>query len=374
MEKQRESSKNKKPVLGLTHGDFNGIGYEVIIKALNDKRILDFFTPVIYGLSRVLSYNRKMLNLIDFNYQIINDAGQAANQKINIVNLDNQEVKIEFGKSTNEAGSFAFNALEQAISDIHTSKIDVIVTAPINKHNIQSQEFDFPGHTEYFTQRFESKSSLMLMVKDKLRIGVVTGHIPVKDVVSQLTDAVISEKIEILHNSLKRDFGITKPKIALLGLNPHAGDNGLIGKEDAEIIQPAILKAQNEGKLVYGPFPADGFFGSNNYTKYDAILAMYHDQGLIPFKTLAFENGVNFTAGLPIVRTSPAHGTAYEIAGQNIASPASMRQALYLAVDIFKNRIEYENMNSDPLPTGLISEVTNGKNSTDPEELKEVQD
>jgi 4-hydroxythreonine-4-phosphate dehydrogenase len=374
MQKQRESFKDKKPILGITHGDYNGVGYEVIIKALNDKRILDFFTPVIYGLSRVLSYNRKMLNLPDFSYQIINDADQAANQKINILNLSNEEVKIEYGKSTHEAGAAAFDALEQAVTDIRDGKIDMIITAPVNKQNIQSDQFNFPGHTEYFTQRFDSKTSLMLLVKDNLRIGVVTGHIPLKDVALKLNEIAIIEKIEILDNSLKRDFGITKPKIALLGLNPHAGDHGLIGKEDDEIIKPAILKAKESGKLIYGPFPADGFFGSDDYTKYDAILAMYHDQGLIPFKTLAFENGVNFTAGLPIVRTSPAHGTAYEIAGNNVASFASMRQAMYLAADIFKNRMAFDEMTSNPLPSGLINEAAQTKNAADPEEFKDVQD
>jgi len=359
MHDKLETNIEKKLTIGITHGDLNGVGYEVIIKALNDKRILDLFTPVIYGLSKVLSYHRKMLNQTDFNYQIINDANQAIKQKINIINLNDEEVIIEHGKSTQQAGELAFNALEQAVKDIKENKIDIIVTAPINKYNIQAKDFDFPGHTEYLTKRFESKSSLMLLVRNSLRIGVVTGHIPIKDVPSTLTGAVISEKIEILHQALKMDFRIERPKIALLGLNPHAGDKGLIGSEDNEIILPVINEAKKSGKLVYGPFPADGFFGSDEYTKYDAILAMYHDQGLIPFKTLAFENGVNYTAGLSIIRTSPAHGTAYEIAGRNLASASSMRQAIFLAIDIFRNRIAYEEMNKDPLPTKLIEETTN---------------
>lgn len=374
MQNHQETNLDKRLVVGITHGDYNGISYEIIIKALNDKRILDLFTPVIYGLSKVLSYHRKMYNISDFNYQIINDVDQLVNQKVNILNLSNEEVKIEHGKSTPEAGESAFNALEKAVYDLQSGKIDLIVTAPVNKHNIQSDKFDFPGHTEYFTQRTNSKNSLMLLVQDTLRIGVATGHIPISEVSSHINEALLSEKIEILHQSLMRDFRITKPRIALLGLNPHAGDNGVIGDEDDTIIAPAIQKERKKDKLVFGPFPADGFFGSDQYTKYDGILAMYHDQGLIPFKTLAFKNGVNFTAGLPIVRTSPAHGTAYELAGKNSASPDSMRQALYLAIDIFRNRILFDDMNKDPLPTGLVNELGNSKNSGDPEEMKEVQD
>ncbi len=365
--------KDKRLIIGITHGDFNGISYEVIIKALNDKRILELFTPIIYGHSKVLYFHRKTLNFNDFNYKVINDVKHSFHQKINIINVNDDEVRIEHGKSTQEAGSLAFKALELAVDDLKNHKIHAVVTAPINKSNIQSESFDFPGHTEYFTQRLDSKS-LMLMVNDNLRIGVVTGHIPLKNVPEIINESLISEKIEILHQSLIKDFGIEKPKIAILGLNPHAGDHGLIGDEDDHIINPAIIKAKKHGKLVYGPFSADGFFGSDEYSKYDAILAMYHDQGLIPFKTLAFEGGVNYTAGLPFVRTSPAHGTAYEKAGKNIASPIAMRQAIYLALDIYRKRKTYYEMNKDPLGSRLSSDFINDRHSGEHEALKEVQD
>lgn len=366
--------KNNNLIVGITHGDFNGIGYEVIIKALSDKRLLEFFTPVIYGLSKVLSFNRKILSFNDFNFKIINDARHPFKQKVNIVNINNEEVRIEHGKSTTEAGKHAVKALDFAVEDLQKGLIQVVVTAPVNKSNIQSDSFDFPGHTEYFTNRFNVDSSLMLMVNDNLRIGVVTGHIPLKDVSESITESLISEKIEILNNSLTKDFGISKPKIAVLGLNPHASDHGLIGTEDEQVIKPAIIKAKKNNMLVYGPFSADGFFGSDEYTKYDAILAMYHDQGLIPFKTLAFKGGVNYTAGLPFIRTSPAHGTAYEKAGKNNSSENAMRQAIYLAIDIYRNRISHKEMNKDPLPFGLINEQGNGRGSHDSEELKDVQD
>lgn len=365
--------KDHKIIVGITHGDFNGISYEIIMKTLSDKRILELFTPVIYGHSKVLSFHRKVLNLNDFNYKVVDNARHPYLQKINIINVNNDEVRIEHGKSTPEAGNFALKALELAVDDLKSKNIHVVVTAPINKSNIQSESFSFPGHTEFFTERFNSNSSLMLMVSDKLRIGVVTGHVPLKEVSENLTESVISEKIDVLHQSLIEDFGIEKPKIAVLGLNPHAGDHGLIGQEDEHIIHPAIIKAKKHNKLVYGPFSADGFFGSDEYANYDAILAMYHDQGLIPFKTLAFEGGVNYTAGLPFIRTSPAHGTAYEKAGKNISSPIAMRQAIYLALDIYRNRLSFKKMNENPLPTGLLNELTNDKNSGDHDVLKDVQ-
>lgn len=372
----KQQGKDKKLKVGITHGDLNGISYEVIIKALNDNRILELFTPVIYGLSKVLSYNRKNFNFNDFNYKIIREANQAFNNKVNIVNLSNEEIRIDYGKSNPVAGDLAYQALDRAVNDLKHNKIDVVITAPINKANIQSAEFQFPGHTEFFTQRFDRKSSLMLMVDNKLRIGSVTGHVPIKDVAPAISDTLIEEKIQILHDSLVKDFGIEKPKIAVLGLNPHAGEKGLIGDEDEHFIHPTVIKAKKHGYLVFGPFPADGFFGSGEYTKYDGILAMYHDQGLIPFKTLAVGNGVNYTAGLPIIRTSPAHGTAYEKAGKNLASPTSMRQAIYLAIDIYKNRLEYEETNKDPLQSGLLNEYGNAKNSHThiPEDMRNVQD
>ena len=306
----REPHKEKKIKVGITHGDLNGISYEVIIKALNDNRLLDSFTPVIYGLSKALSYHRKGINFNDFNYKIIHKAEDTFSQKVNIINLSDEEVRIEYGKSMREAGKFAFLALEEAVKDLKNNKIHVLVTAPLNKHNIQSDQFNFPGHTEYQADRFESNSALMLMVKDNLRVGVVTGHIPISRVSETITKELILEKLKIVHQSLVRDFGITKPKIAVLGLNPHASDNGVIGDDDQVKLTPAIKEAWDKGILAFGPFPADGFFGSSGHLKYDVVLAMYHDQGLIPFKTLAFEGGVNYTAGLPVIRTSPAHGTA----------------------------------------------------------------
>ena len=370
----KQQGKDRKIKVGITHGDFNGVSYEVIIKALNDNRMLEMFTPVIYGLSKILSYNRKNFNFNDFNYKIINEVHQAFNQKVNILNLSNDEIRIDFGKSTPVAGEFAYRALEKAVTDLKDKKIDVLVTAPINKYNIQSQDFQFPGHTEFLAQRFNQKTLLMLMVNDNLRIGTVTGHIPLNQVSATLSEELINEKLILLHNSLVKDFGISRPKIAVLGLNPHAGEKGLIGNEDERIILPTIINAKKSGHLVFGPFAADGFFGSGEHTKFDAILAMYHDQGLIPFKTLASGNGVNYTAGLPIVRTSPAHGTAYAKAGKNLASPKSMRQALYLAVDIHRKRLLFEEANRDPLQSGLIREFVNSKHVNEVEEMKRVQD
>ena len=374
MQNVQRKNKPGKPVVGITHGDLNGINYEIIIKALKDNRLLEMFTPVIYGLSKVLSYHRKNLNFFDFNYKVVHDARQIMNNKVNIFNISNDEVRIEYGKTSDVAGKLAFDALEAAVRDLKDNKIDVVVTAPVNKSGIHSESFHFPGHTEYFADRFNSEDSLMLMVHEHLKIGVVTSHIPLKDVVPTITQELITRKIRIMNDSLIRDFGINRPKIAVLGINPHAGDHGLIGEEDERIVAAAVISTKKSGMLVYGPFSADGFFGSSDYTRFDAILAMYHDQGLIPFKIMAFEKGVNFTAGLPIVRTSPAHGTGYEIAGKNMASPDSLRQAIYLAIDIFKNRKSFEEMTKDPLPSGLLNETVNGRSEKKDEGLQEVED
>ena len=355
--------------IGITHGDFNGISYEIILKALGDNRITELFTPVIYCIPKVLSYHKKNMNLEEFNYKILNSAKQIEHNKVNVVSLSNDEVKVEHGLSTKIAGEFAYKALEMAVADLKNNLIDVLVTAPVNKANIQSEQFHFPGHTEYLAERFNSPSSLMLMVHQNLRIGTVTGHIPINQVASAISSDLIVSKITILGNSLINDFGIQRPKIAVLGLNPHAGDEGVIGDEEKRIIQPAIAAATKQGLLVFGPFPADGFFGSGQYAKYDAILAMYHDQGLIPFKTLAAQGGVNFTAGLPVVRTSPAHGTAYEIAGKDLASPDSIREAMFLAIDIFRNRKKMEEINENPLPLSGASE-RNGRNYADSDNLQ----
>lgn len=330
--------KEKRINVGITHGDINGIGYEIIMKALMDQRMIEMFTPIVYGTAKVASYYRKALNFNEFSFNIIRKADQAHSRKPNMVNLMDQEVKIDLGISTQVAGELAFMALEAATEDLKNGSIDVLVTAPINKKNIQEAGFNFPGHTEYLESKFPSDGHLMLMVTQNLRIGVVTGHIPLHEVAGQITVERISKKIKILNQSLIQDFGINKPKIALLGLNPHAGEDGLLGNEEKEVIIPAIEKAREKGMLVYGPFPADGFFGFENHSKYDGVLAMYHDQGMIPFKALSYHEGVNFTAGLPYVRTSPAHGTAYDLAGKDLASPDSMRQAIYLALDIYKTR------------------------------------
>lgn len=332
------AEKERKIVVGITHGDINGIGYEIIIKALMDSRMTELFTPVVYGTAKVASYYRKTLNINDFSFNIIRKADQANPRKANMVNLMDQEVKIDLGISTQVAGELSFLALEAATDDLKNGLIDVLVTAPINKKNIQEAGFHFPGHTEYLESKFPSDGYLMLMVGPTLRIGVVTGHIPLSEVPAHITVENILNKLTVLNRSLVQDFGITRPKIALLGLNPHAGEEGLLGKEEKEVILPAIVKAKESGILSFGPFPADGFFGFNDHSKYDGVLAMYHDQGMIAFKTLSYQEGVNYTAGLPFVRTSPAHGTAYELAGKDMASPDSLRQAIYLACDIHKTR------------------------------------
>jgi 4-hydroxythreonine-4-phosphate dehydrogenase len=328
-----------KMIIGITHGDINGIGYEVILKALSDNAILDFFTPVIYGSSKAAGYYRKILDIQNLNLNIIGSVKELNHKRVNIINCVDENIKVEIGQSTAEAGEAAYIALERAVEDLKNGEIHALVTAPINKKNIQSEKFHFPGHTEYLAQHFgNNDNELMLMVNDVMRIAVVTGHIPLHDVPSALSPELVFKKLQVLNHSLKEDFLIVRPRIAVLGLNPHAGDDGLIGAEEKTILLPAMKEAEKAGIICVGPYPADGFFGSGNFTKFDGILAMYHDQGLIPFKTISMDNGVNFTAGLSIIRTSPAHGTAYDIAGQNVASENSFRQALYLACDVYKNR------------------------------------
>lgn len=350
---ERQRTDIERVKVGITHGDLNGIGYEIIMKTFLDPRMLENITPIVYGSSKVASYHKKTLNMNEFNLNLVKNAAGAVPKRANIVNTTHDEVKIDLGRSTEIAGQLAFQALEMATQDLIHKNIDVLVTAPINKKNMQSVSFHFPGHSEYLADKFGVKDHLMLMVSDHLRIGVITGHIPLKDVPGNIDSAKILAKIEILNKSLSRDFGIRKPKIAILGLNPHAGDLGVLGTEESEVIGPAVEQAWNKGMIVYGPYSADGFFGSNNYLKFDGILAMYHDQGMIPFKALSFDRGVNFTAGLPYVRTSPAHGTAYEIAGTNAASPNSFREAVHLAVQIHYNRKEFDELNSKPLQNFL---------------------
>ena len=335
--------------VGITHGDINGIGYEVILKTLLDPRILEMCTPVIYGSPKVAAYHRKALNINNLSLNHIKSPKEAGPNKAHVLNCIDDETRVELGKSTAMAGEAAFMALDKAVTDLQEGLIDVLVTGPINKDNIQSEKFNFPGHTEFLAQRANSNDYVMLMVSEIMKIGLVTTHLPLSKVADYITRDAILSKIRIISRALQQDFAITRPRIAVLGLNPHAGDNGLLGKEENEIILPAIIQAKKEGLIALGPYPADGFFGSEDYRKFDAIVAMYHDQGLIPFKLASFERGVNYTAGLPFVRTSPAHGTAYSLAGEDKASPDSFRQALYLALDIFKNRKIHEEISKNPL-------------------------
>ena len=335
--------------VGITHGDINGVGYEVILKAFADPMMLELCTPVVYGSPRVAAYHRKALDL-PTNFSIVSSAAEAPHNKLSIVNCGGDEVKVEFSKPTPEAGKAALDALEKALQEYREGLIDVLVTAPINKHTIQSETFRFPGHTEYIEERVgDGRKALMILMKDEFRVALVTTHIPVKDIASSITKELIKEKLSVFHRSLKQDFNIGCPRIAVLALNPHAGDGGLIGTEEQEMIIPAIKEMVAEGVQCFGPYPADGFMGSGSYTHFDGILAMYHDQGLAPFKALAMDDGVNYTAGLPIVRTSPAHGTAYDIAGQGVASEESFRQALYVAMDVFRNRMRDKEIHANPL-------------------------
>lgn len=347
MEIQEEHTPYKLKI-GISHGDFNGIGYEIILKTFQDPRMFDYCTPIIYGSSKIASYYKKLLPGINYNFNTIRAANQAIENRLNIINIYNEEAKIEVGKSTELAGQLSFEALEAVTQDIGYG-IDAMVTAPINKDNIQSEEFKFPGHTEYLADKFGKNKELMVLASEFMKVAVVTGHIPIQEVPSKITKELILNKLAIFENSLKLDFGIRKPRIAVLGLNPHAGDNGLLGKEEEDIIIPAIDAAKESGILSFGPFPADGFFGSSDFTKFDGILAMYHDQGLIPFKALVFDKGVNFTAGISIVRTSPDHGTAYSIAGKNLANPTSLRESILMAVDIFNRRKLHDEISVNPL-------------------------
>lgn len=335
--------------VGITCGDVNGIGLEVIMKTFLDNRMHQVCTPVIYAGQKLVSLQRKLLNLTEFNYQTVRNSNEVILRKNNVVSCWEDEVPVEWGQATETSGRFALRSLEAATKDLADKKIDVLVTAPINKHNIQSSEFQFKGHTEFLAARFDAPKYLMMLVSDSLRVAVATGHIPVQEVSQHISVDRITGRVRQMVQTLKRDFGIRKPKVAVLGLNPHAGDNGLIGKEEQEVLIPAIKKLFDENNFVYGPYSADGFFGSGSYKKFDAVLAIYHDQGLIPFKSISFSSGVNFTAGLPVIRTSPDHGTAYDIAGKNQASEESMREAIYVAVDILLKRQEYDELNANPL-------------------------
>ena len=332
--------------IGISSGDINGISLEIILKTFTNDKIFNFCCPIIYGSSKVISYHKNIVG-IDLQYQTIKSFDRLSSDKVNVINCWNENINITLGKATEEGGRFAMNSLELAVNDLKEKKIDALVTAPINKHAMQLGGFQYPGHTEFITETLGQEESLMLMVCDDLRIGVVTNHLPLSEVVPAITKEKIQKKLSILNSSLKKDFGIERPTIAVLGLNPHAGDQGTLGKEDEQIIRPAIVEHKKKGMLVMGPYPADAFFGSGTYAKFDAILAMYHDQGLIPFKTLSFGKGINFTAGLDAVRTSPDHGTAYDLAGKNQADPSSFRKALFSAIDIAKARKQYAEMHAN---------------------------
>jgi 4-hydroxythreonine-4-phosphate dehydrogenase len=335
--------------VGISIGDINGIGPEVIIKALIDNRILLDCTPIIYGSTKTLSYHKKSIGEHDFMYTTCKSADEALNRKVNVINVWNEEINFDLGKATEIGGKFAFLSLEAATQDLASGKIDVLVTAPISKEAMAKSGFKFPGHTEYLADKAGMDDALMMMVAPTMRVALVSTHIPLKDVSASLTQEAIFQKIKTFEKSLKADFGIIRPKIAVFGVNPHAGENGKMGTEETEIIIPAINQAKTENILAFGPFPADGFFGSSAMSHYDGILAMYHDQGLTAFKALAFDDGVNFTAGLPVVRTSPDHGTAFDIVGQNKASAQSMRSAIYLAMDIYRNQKDRKEMMANPL-------------------------
>lgn len=334
-------------IVGISIGDLNGIGSEVILKTFEDSRMLELCTPVIFANVKVLSFIKKTLELIAPLHGI-DHINQLVIGKINVLNVWREGVDLNFGNNDEIIGKYAIKSLVAATKALKENQIDVLVTGPINKYNIQSEEFKFPGHTDYLDKELEG-NALMLMVQDNLRVGLLTDHIPVNEVAKHLTEKLIIQKIETIRHSLIQDFGINKPKIAVLSLNPHAGDNGVIGKEDDEILKPTIKKIFQKGTLVFGPYAADGFFGSNQYEKYDAVIATYHDQGLIPFKTLSFGNGVNYTAGLNKVRTSPDHGTAYEIAGKGIADYNSFKEAVYTAIDIYNSRNEYFEISKNPM-------------------------
>ena len=336
--------------VAITQGDTNGVGYEVILKTFADPAIFELCTPIIYGSPKIAAYHRKALNL-ETNFSIINSAEEARNGRLNILACFDEEVKVELGQPSEEAGLAAFKALDRAMTDYRAGLFDVLVTAPINKATIQSPGFHFPGHTEYIeTSVGDGNKALMILMNESLRVALVTTHLPIKEVSKAITKEAIIEKATIFHKTLRRDFRISNPRIAVLSLNPHAGDNGLLGSEEQEVIKPAIDELEKAGIQAFGPYPADGFFGSNAYDHFDGVLAMYHDQGLAPFKTIALESGVNFTAGLPIIRTSPDHGTAYDIAGQGKADENSFRQAVYTAIDVFRNRKNYDEPLENPLP------------------------
>ncbi len=352
MESNNMSDSNK-IIVGISQGDINGIGLEVVLKTLIEPGITDVCTPVLFSSQKTVSYYRKVLGIEEFSFNPIREFSQINHKKVNVFVCYEEEVNIEMGKPTETSGKYAFLSLEKATQALADRNIHALVTAPINKKNIQNEQFKFAGHTEYLGEKLGGEPLMLLCNENGLRVALVTGHVPVKDISSKITAELITKKITSLYESLVADFGIRKPRIAVLGLNPHAGDEGVIGREDMDLIKPAIEKLKLNA-IIYGPYPADGFFGSGNYRKFDGVLAMYHDQGLIPFKTLSFGEGVNFTAGLSAVRTSPDHGTAYEIAGKNIANEQSFKKALYAAIDIFRSRQLHADITENPLQFSFL--------------------
>ena len=340
-------NKKGKIVVGISIGDVNGVGIEVVLKTFEDKRMLDFCTPVLFGSSKIISSHKKILN-IETNIHEINSIQQIKDGEVNLLTIWKEDVMLEIGSATKIGGQYAFKSLNEATKSLKKGEIDLLITAPINKETIQSEEFNFSGHTEFLERNLDGES-LMILMNDFLRIGLITGHIPISKIAESITPELIESKIKILNNSLKQDFNINKPKIAVLGLNPHSGDNGVIGQEENELIKPTITSIHESGIFVYGPYAADGFFGSEAYKQFDGVLAMYHDQGLAPFKALTFGNGVNFTAGLSHVRTSPDHGTAFDISGKGKANSDSFKEAVFTGIKIFKNRNEYKELTQNVL-------------------------
>ena len=339
--------KEKKIVVGISVGDLNGIGLEVVLKTFEDKRMLDFCTPVIFGSSKAVSDHNKFVQSELQPFEI-NHLENTNPNKMNVLNVWKEDVALCLGTPTEASGAFALQSLTAATKALRNGDIDVLITAPISKDNIQSETFNFAGHTEFLESKLAGES-LMILMTEGLRLGLVTGHVPVAKVAETITKELVLKKVEIMYQTLVQDFGISKPRIAVLGLNPHCGDNGVIGNEDEELIRPTLLEIQEKGKLVYGPYAADGFFGSQNYQKFDGVLAMYHDQGLVAFKTIAFGSGVNFTAGLSGIRTSPDHGTAFEIAGKGIANSSSFKEALFTGLEIFKTRTRHKELSENRL-------------------------
>lgn len=339
-----------KPIIGITCGDLNGIGFEVIMKTFINPEMMDFCIPVVFASSKVASYHRKALDMQDMNFHIINSLDQINPKRPNLLNCWREDVNIEYGVDSAEVGSFALRSIDEAVKAWKAGHIHAILTAPVNKNNINTTETPFTGHTGYIGDAVQGEP-LMILTGEALRVALVTGHIALDEVSKALTIDLIVKRINQLHKSLVEDFGISKPKIGVLALNPHASDGGLMGDEEEKVIMPAIAKAFEAGKLVYGPYASDGYFGAETYRQFDATLAIYHDQGLIPFKTLAFDDGVNFTAGLSMVRTSPDHGTGYGIAGKGVANESSFRNAVYLACEVYKKRLEYHHLTENPLKT-----------------------